>query len=88
MPQVIYEHGEPRWNDTDRGKTDELGEKYVPSATLSTTNRSWTDPGANPCLRGEIPVTNRLSHSTALSTTGTLHLLNILHDHHFIITNI
>jgi hypothetical protein len=28
--QVIYEFGEPRWNDTDRGKTEELGEKPVP----------------------------------------------------------
>jgi hypothetical protein len=36
--------GEPRRNDTDRGKS-------YPSATFSTINPTWTDPGANPCLR-------------------------------------
>jgi hypothetical protein len=57
IPQVISEHGEPRWNDTDRGKPKNL-EKICPSATLSTTNPTRTDPG----LRGERPATNRLSH--------------------------
>jgi hypothetical protein len=46
-------------NRSDRGKT-------CPSATLSTTNPTWTDPGSNPGLRGERPATNRLSHGTAL----------------------
>jgi hypothetical protein len=36
--------------------------KTCPSATLSTTNPTMTDPG----LRGERPATNRLSHGTAL----------------------
>jgi hypothetical protein len=36
------------------------------SATLSTTNPTWTDPGSNPGLRGERPESNRLSHGTAL----------------------
>jgi hypothetical protein len=36
------------------------------SATLSTANPTWTDPGSKLCLRGEKPVTNRLSHGTAL----------------------
>jgi hypothetical protein len=31
--------------------------KNVPSATLSTTNPTWTDLGANPGFRGERPVT-------------------------------
>jgi hypothetical protein len=31
------------------------------SATLSTTNPTWIDPGANPVLQGERPATNRLS---------------------------
>ena len=35
------------------------------SATLSTTNPTWTDPGSNPGLRSERPATNRLSHGTA-----------------------
>jgi hypothetical protein len=36
-----------------------------PSATLPTTNPTWTDPGANPGLHGERPVTNDLSHGMA-----------------------
>jgi hypothetical protein len=34
--------------------------KTCPSATLSTTNPTWTDPGSNPRLRGKKPVANRL----------------------------
>jgi hypothetical protein len=45
-------------NLSTRGKT-------CPSATLSTANPTWTDPGSNPGLRGERPATNRLSHGTA-----------------------
>jgi hypothetical protein len=44
-------------NRSTRGKT-------CPSAALSTTNPTWTDPGSNPGLRGERPATNRLSHGT------------------------
>jgi hypothetical protein len=46
-------------NRSARGKT-------YPTATLSTTNPTWTDPGSNPGLRGDRPATNRLSHGTAL----------------------
>jgi hypothetical protein len=46
------------------GETEVLGEN-LPSATLSTTNPTWIDPGANPGVRGERPATNRLSHGTA-----------------------
>jgi hypothetical protein len=46
------------------GETEVLGVN-LPSATLSTTNPTWIDPGANPALRGERPATNRLSHGTA-----------------------
>jgi hypothetical protein len=45
------------------GETEVLGEN-LPSATLSTTNPTWIDPGANPGLRGERPTTNHLSHGT------------------------
>jgi hypothetical protein len=45
------------------GETEVLGEN-LPSATLSTTNPTWIDPGANPGLRGERPATNRLSQLT------------------------
>jgi hypothetical protein len=41
-------------NRSTRGKT-------CSSATLSTTNPTWTDPGSNPGLRGERPAANRLS---------------------------
>jgi hypothetical protein len=47
------------------GETEVLREN-LPSATSSTTNPTWIDPGANPGLRGERPATNRLSHGTAL----------------------
>jgi hypothetical protein len=50
---------------SDRGKTEDLGEKPVPGP-LSTTNPTWIDPGANPCLRDERPATNHLSHDTAI----------------------
>jgi hypothetical protein len=42
--------------------------KVCPSATLPTTNLTWTDPGSNPGLRGERPATNRLSHGTTVHT--------------------
>jgi hypothetical protein len=47
------------------GEKEELGEKTCPSATLSTTNPTRIDPGANPGLHGDRPATNRLSHATA-----------------------
>jgi hypothetical protein len=50
------------------GVTEELGEEAVNSATLFTTNSTWTDPGANSGLRGEIPATNPLSYGTAILT--------------------
>jgi hypothetical protein len=53
------------WNDIFAGETEVLWEN-LPSATLSTTNPAWIDPGANPGLRAERPATNRLSHGTAL----------------------
>jgi hypothetical protein len=34
------------------------GGKTCPSATLPTTNLTWTDPGSNPGLCGERPATN------------------------------
>jgi hypothetical protein len=40
--------------------------KPCPSATLSTSNPTWTDPGLNPGFRGGRPAANRLSHGTAL----------------------
>jgi hypothetical protein len=42
-------------------------EKPRPSATLSTTNPTWPDPGSNPGRRGGKPATNRLSCGGASS---------------------
>jgi hypothetical protein len=52
------------------GETEVLG--TCTSATLSTINPTWTDPGSNPGLRGGRPATNRLSHGTALSLLSLL----------------
>jgi hypothetical protein len=54
-------HVEWNWQE----KTEVLGGKTCPSATLSATNTTWTDPGSNPGLRGGRPATNRLNHGTA-----------------------
>jgi hypothetical protein len=43
------------------GENQRTWRKTCPSATLSTTNSTWIDPG----LRGERPATNDLSHGTA-----------------------
>jgi hypothetical protein len=58
-------------------ETEVLGEN-LPSATVSTTNPTWIDPGANPGLRGERPATNRLSHGTALSGVNGLSLSTLI----------
>jgi hypothetical protein len=47
------------------GENRRTQRKICPSATLSTTNPTWIDPGANPGLRGERPVTDDLSRGTA-----------------------
>jgi hypothetical protein len=43
-------------------------EKTYPSATLPTTNPTWSDPSANTGLRGERPAINRLNHGMAKLT--------------------
>jgi hypothetical protein len=50
------------WNG--QGKTEVLFGKTCPSATLSTTNPTWTDRRSNPCLCSGRPAANRLSHGT------------------------
>jgi hypothetical protein len=50
---------EQRWIDFAMGIPEGLGEKPV---TLSTTDLTWTDLGANPGLRVKKPTTNRLSY--------------------------
>jgi hypothetical protein len=65
----VFQVMEHRWNEID-GKTEVLGGGGdLSSATLSTTNPTWADPGSNPGLRGERPATNRLSHGTAIGNS-------------------
>jgi hypothetical protein len=47
---------EYRWIQMDKGKPKYSGGKTRPSATLSTTNPTWTDPGSKPGLRGVRPI--------------------------------
>jgi hypothetical protein len=47
-----------------RGKP-KYSEKTCSSATLSTTNPTWLDPGLNPGRRDRKPATNRLSYGAA-----------------------
>jgi hypothetical protein len=53
------------WNDTDGGKPM-YSEKTCPTATLSTTNVTWTNLKSNLGLRGEKSVTNPLQNKSAL----------------------
>jgi hypothetical protein len=52
------------WNKDWQGKP-KYSEKTCPSATLSTTNPTWLDPGFNPVRRGGKPGTKRLSYGAA-----------------------
>jgi hypothetical protein len=52
------------WNEDWQGKPKYL-EKTCLSATLSTTNPTWPDPGSNPGHRGGKPATKRLSYGAA-----------------------
>jgi hypothetical protein len=49
------------WNE-DWQRKPKCSENTCPSATLSTTNPTWPDPGSNPGRRGGKPATNRLSY--------------------------
>jgi hypothetical protein len=53
-----------RRNKDWQGKP-KYSEKTCPSATLSTTNPTWPDPGFNAGRRGGKPATNRLSYDAA-----------------------
>jgi hypothetical protein len=72
--QLIYEYGEPQWNDSDRVRPKN-SEKNL-SATLSIKNPTCTDPGTNPGLRGRRPVTDSLSHETLF--VELLYLLHVI----------
>jgi hypothetical protein len=61
-----YEFGERRWNDILTGENRRTRRETCPSATSSTINATWIDPGANPGLRCERLAINDLRHGTAL----------------------
>jgi hypothetical protein len=52
------------WNENCQGKP-KYSEKTRLSATLSTRNPTWPDPGSNPGRRGGKPANNRLSYGAA-----------------------
>jgi hypothetical protein len=57
---MIREYGDPRLNDTDRGKQKNLSQCH------SVRHKSHMNLSSqNPSLRGERPATNRLSYDTA-----------------------
>ena len=53
-----------------QGKTEVLGGKTCPSATLSITNPTWTDPGLNPSLRGERRIRLRWEDNIKMGIQG------------------
>jgi hypothetical protein len=56
-------HVKPQWNAVDRGNWITL-RKTCPSATLSATNSTRTNLGANPDLRADRPATNSQNRDT------------------------
>jgi hypothetical protein len=53
--------------------------KYIcASATLSTTNPTWHDPGSNPNRRGGIRASSHLSYGTALERIQVIGFKNVL----------
>jgi hypothetical protein len=60
-PGLLWRWRIIRWNEDWQGKP-KYSEKTCPSATLSTTNPTWPDPGSNPGRRGGKAATNRLSY--------------------------
>jgi hypothetical protein len=65
---VLFEVMKHWWNEIDREKPRYSG-KSCPSANLSITNPTWTDPGSKPGLRSAKPAANRLSHGSDLFFT-------------------
>jgi hypothetical protein len=58
-----YDDGE--FGGMKNGRGTEVLRENLPSATLSTINPTWPDPGSNPGRRGGKPATNRLRYGAA-----------------------
>jgi hypothetical protein len=65
IPQMIYAYGEPRWNDTDRGKP-KIWEKILSHCHFVHHKFHMDQHGSKPGLCGERPATNRLSHGIVM----------------------
>jgi hypothetical protein len=63
------------------GENQRTQRKTCPSATLSTTNHTWIDLGANLGLHDERPATNRLCNGTAIFTIYSVILILLLISH-------
>jgi hypothetical protein len=63
--KIMYEYGEPLWNDIDRGNMKNF-DKTQSQCYCVTTNTIWNDPDAKTGLRDERPATNPLNHGKAL----------------------
>jgi hypothetical protein len=68
------------WNEDLQGKP-KYSQKTCPTATLSTTNPTWPDPGSNPGRRGGKPATNRLSYGTYILDTESVMKHSVIHKH-------
>jgi hypothetical protein len=64
-----------RWNENSHGKPKN-SEKTRPSATLFTTNPTWSDLGSNPGRRGGKPATNRLIYGAAIASDLSTRISN------------
>jgi hypothetical protein len=76
-----YEFGERRWNDILTRENRRTRRETCPSATLSTTNPTWIDPG----LRSKRPEANDLSHGMAFHfyslTQSPVYSKKLEHNH-------
>jgi hypothetical protein len=67
LPLDIHIHWwQTSWQSRILGKDQRTWIKTSPSATLSTTNTTWTDLGVNPGFHSERSVTNLLSNGKTL----------------------
>jgi hypothetical protein len=62
-----------QWNENWQ-RNRKYSDKICHSATLCTTNPTWTDRGSNLGRRSGKPATNRLSYGTAFEYLCPLHL--------------
>jgi hypothetical protein len=63
---VLFLVMESQWKEIDGGRP-KYSRKTCPTATLSITNPTWTDPGSKPGLLAGRPAANRLSRDTTLN---------------------